>query len=182
MFSLKDFPIGSYLYWIRRVSYNNITQAVYTRYQVTGHGDNGDLYSDVYPENLDVQLTQPGKQLLKKDSGGFTIIHSKDKYLYANGSDILVPELVYNIFHNPEVEPKTPMESLQKLLGLGLGVTDNLIKEATLSFEKWNEDKKLKIAQKIFRRKIESLQEGESATVILHAPNPNKPGDPPYGT
>jgi hypothetical protein len=183
MFSLQDFPIGSYLYWIRRVSYNQLDQVVYTRYQVTEYNENGDLLTDIYPENLDTQLTEAGMQRIKKNSGGFTIVHSKDKYLYPNSRDIIVPEMAFHMIHAPELVPEgCPLTELQKILGLGLAEADELIKQATISFEKWNENKQVKTVIKLFKRKVmDQLAVGGEAILnsnrIKMANNSN---DPPY--
>lgn len=173
MFSLQDFPVGSYLYWIRRVSFKE-TQVVFTRYQITEHDEDGNLLSDVESDHEVIwggdtpEITRVRKS---KAPSGFTIIHPKELYLNFNPHNMIIPEVLFNIYHHPERLPQTPLGELQKLLGSGLGDIDELIKAATISFEEWNKDKKLKTAVRL-KPMLKNVKVGQEVVVV---------SPPPYG-
>lgn len=149
MFSLQDFPVGSYFYWVRRLSPEH-NVVVYSRFKITEHDKDGNLLSDAAPENL--SINGPTQELIDfkaKHPEGFTIVHSRDKYLNYNSNSMIVPEVIFDIHHFPDQVPKTPLNELHKLFGTGLGEVDKLVKEASISFEEWNHDKKLKTVIKM---------------------------------
>lgn len=125
MFSLADFPIGSYFYWIRTLNPQD-SVAVYTRIQVKGHDSEGNLISNV--EN------KRGHVWEQK--------FPKEKYLYPSNS-FYIPESLYLQVHHPEVlNFNDPKIYLEKILLSGFTEQDRLIKMATLSFVEYDEMRK----------------------------------------
>lgn len=168
MLSLQDFPVGSYFYWIRRLNPKEEV-VVYSRFKITEHDTDGNLLSDAAPENH--MLGGSSLEVIEfkaKHPDGFTIVHSKDKYLNYNPHNMIVPEILFDIHHFPEKLPNTPFAELQKIFGSGLGDIDELIKAAKIYFEEWNIDKGHKTVVKL--KDLKNVNPGQSIVVVSPPP------------
>ena len=124
MFSLADFPIGNYFYWIRTLHREDI--CVYTKLRVDDHDANENLINYI------------------KNGRGETLacVYERSKYLYPSNS-FYIPESLYLQIHSPEKQILSDDKtSLQKILLTGHSYQDELVRRATLSFVEYDQIKR----------------------------------------
>lgn len=120
VFSLDDFPIGSYFYWVRTLNPQD-SVAVYTKMKVDEHGEDG---------NIIVYHTTPKNNQV-------SMIFEKTKYEVLSNS-FFIPEFLYNELHGLPNPPLNEKQKLQTIFLTGHTHQDQIVKMATMSFVEYD--------------------------------------------